>query len=107
MGRERPRCLRGVLRAERGKGQHKGGVVPSEKSKSDKKIETQRNDLAAEQKIMQPVVRTERVSAFFVHYYLACGHMVTMRKEDLKESSLSSIQCWACEEIRKKGFPST
>jgi len=76
--------------------------MPSKKRESDKK-----NNLAAEQEIMQPVVRRVRVSTFFVHCYLACGHMVTMREEDLKEkSSRSSIECWACEEANKKGRPS-
>jgi len=30
--------------------------------------------------------------------------MVTMDKEDLKESSPFSIECWVCEEARKKAF---
>ena len=74
------------------------------KSASDKKIETYQKKLTAEQKIMQPVLRTVRENSF-VHCYLACGHMITMHKEDLKESSSSSIECWACEEESKGGFP--
>jgi hypothetical protein len=62
--------------------------------------------MAAEQKIMQPVVRIVREGIFFVHCYLACGHMVTMRNEDLTESPPSSMKCWACEEASKKGRPS-
>jgi len=73
--------------------------------KFDKKIETHQNDVAAEQEIMQPVVRTVREGAL-VHFYFACGHLITMHKEDLEESSPSSIQCWGCEEASKKGFPS-
>jgi hypothetical protein len=57
--------------------------------------------MAAERKIMRQVVRTVRVSTFFVHCYLACGHMVTMHKED---PAPSSIECWACEEESKKGL---
>jgi len=30
--------------------------------------------------------------------------MVTTGKEDLKESSPFSIECWVCEEARKKAF---
>jgi hypothetical protein len=66
--------------------------------------------MAAEQKNMQPIVRTVRVSSFFVHCYLACGHMVTMPQEYLKESSPTSspasIECWACEEESKNGLSS-
>jgi hypothetical protein len=58
---------------------------------------------------MQPIVRTVRVSSFFVHCYLACGHMVTMPQEDLKESSPTSspasVECWACEEEAKNSLP--
>jgi hypothetical protein len=80
-------------------------MVPSKKSKPDKKIETPLKNLAAERKIMRSVVRTERQSPFFVHYYLACGHMVTMRNEDLaKSSSPFSLDCWVCKaEAEKKG----
>ena len=78
--------------------------MPSKKSASHKKIETHQKNLAAEQEFMQPVIRTVRESSF-VHCYLACGHMITMHKEDLDESSPSSIKCWACEEESKKGFP--
>ncbi len=60
----------------------------SKKRESAKKIETHRENLVAERKIMQAVVRTVRES-ILVHFYLACGHMVTMHKEDLKESSSS------------------
>ena len=38
--------------------------------------------MAAESKIMQPVVRTAREGTFFVHYHLECGHVFTMQKED-------------------------
>jgi hypothetical protein len=76
-------------------------AVPSRKSKSDKKTETHQKNLPAETKIMQPVVR-EAQEGILVHFYLACGHMITMRKEDLEESSPSSIECWACEEANKK-----
>jgi len=59
--------------------------------------------MAAKQKIMRRVVRTVGLSPF-VHFYLACGHMITMREEDLEENSPSSIECWACEEENKKGI---
>jgi len=59
--------------------------------------------MAAESKIMQPVVRTVREGTFFVHYHLECGHVFTMQKEDLAPSS---IECWVCEEESKKGLAS-
>jgi len=83
----------------------KGVAMPSKKRETEKKIETHRQTLLAEQKIIQPVVRTVRES-ILVHFYLACGHTITMRKEDLNESSPSSIECWGCEEASKNGFPS-
>jgi hypothetical protein len=52
--------------------------------------------VAAKSKIMRLVVRTVRESVF-VHFYLVCGHMITMNKEDVKETSPISIECWACE----------
>jgi len=78
--------------------------MPSKKRESDKKSETPQKKLAAEQKFMQPVIRTVREGSL-VHCYLACGHTITMHKEDLTESSLSSIECWACEEENKRALP--
>ena len=86
------------------KWQRKGRVLPAKKTASDKKIETHQRNLAAKQEILQPIIRTVRESSF-VHCYLACGHVITMHKEDLKESSPSSIECWACAEESKKRLP--
>jgi hypothetical protein len=52
-------------------------------------------------RIMQLVVRTVREIPF-VHFYLICGHMITMTNEDIKETSPISIECWACEEEADK-----
>jgi hypothetical protein len=61
--------------------------------------------MAAEQKIMRRVVRTVRESPF-VHFYLACGHMITLHQENpTEEKPTSSIECWACEEESKQGSP--
>jgi|NGEPerStandDraft_6_1074524.scaffolds.fasta_scaffold330393_1 hypothetical protein len=62
------------------------------------------NNLAAEKKIKRRIVSTVR-DGVFVHCYLACGHMITMAKDDLKGSP-PSIECWACEETTKNGVPS-
>jgi hypothetical protein len=53
--------------------------------------------VAGKSKIMQLVVRTVRES-IFVHFYLVCGHMITMINEEIKETSPIVIECWACEE---------
>jgi hypothetical protein len=58
--------------------------------------------MAAEPKIMRQVVRTARESQF-IHFYLACGHMITLQ-ENPTEKAASSIECWACEEESKKGL---
>jgi hypothetical protein len=76
-------------------------VQPMKKSKPDEKLEAHRKDAVAETRVMQPVLRMVQ-ERFFVHCYLACGHMVTMRKEQLAESFPFSIECWACEEESKK-----
>lgn len=78
--------------------------MPSKKPNSDNKNKTHQKELSSEQEFMQPVRHMVREGSF-VHCYLACGHMITMHKEDLKESSLSSIKCWACAEESKQGFP--
>ena len=85
------------------KWRRKDGLVPSKKSASNKKIETHQRDSAAEPKIKPSVIHIVREGSF-VHCHLACGHMITMHPEDLKESSTSAIECWACEEESKKGF---
>jgi hypothetical protein len=66
------------------------------------RIETHRNNLAGERKIMEQIVRTMRDSSF-VHCYLACGHMITTMANDDLKGSPPSIECWACEETIKQG----
>jgi hypothetical protein len=41
--------------------------------------------MAAEEKIMQPVVRTVRQGTI-VHCYLKCGHLITVHSEEFKEA---------------------
>jgi hypothetical protein len=72
-------------------------VVPLKKSESYRKIEAQRNKAPAERNVMRLVVRMVREEPF-VHCYLACGHMLTIHSDELKEPFPSSIECWACEE---------
>jgi len=60
--------------------------------------------MAAEPKIMRRVVRMVQESPL-VHFYLACGHMITLLQENPTEKLASSIECWACEEESKNGLP--
>ena len=53
--------------------------------------------MAAPRKIMQPILRTVH-DGVLVHCYLACGHLITLRKEDMHRPSPSEMECWACEE---------
>jgi hypothetical protein len=57
--------------------------------------------VAAKSTIMQLVVRTVR-DGVFLHFYLVCGHMITMTNKDIKETLPISIECWACEEEANK-----
>jgi len=43
---------------------------------------------------MREVVRLEEESGF-VHFYLACGHLITIGKGNLK-SQPAQMECWAC-----------
>ena len=93
--------LRGSLSAPSVHRAFQNVTEPHESSR----IDMHRNNLAAGQKIMRPIVRTVR-DLSFVHCYLACGHMITtMARDDLKGSP-PSIECWACEETVKQAFPS-
>ena len=76
-------------------------VPPLKKDNSDSKSGAHQNNAPAERKIMQSVVRRVE-EGIWVHFHLACGHMLTIHKSDFKESSLSSIECWACEEEESK-----
>ena len=77
--------------------------MPSKKTKSENETAAP-NDPPMERKIMQRVARTV-LEGPFVHFYLACGHMITLYQENPTEKPASSIECWACE-ASKKEFPS-
>ena len=44
---------------------------------------------------MQAVVRVAE-ELNFIHFYLACGHLVTIKKTDLPNKQLTEVECWAC-----------
>ena len=52
-------------------------------------------------KMMRKVVRVA-TDGILVHFYLACGHLITERKSDWLGKSPSEIECWACAEESKE-----
>jgi hypothetical protein len=50
---------------------------------------------------MQRVLRSVPESAF-VHFYLACGHLITMARGDLGTELPSVLDCWACAAERSR-----
>ena len=51
--------------------------------------------VASNPKIVRRVVRVE-TDGILVHFYLACGHLITERKKDVASRLSSEIECWAC-----------
>ncbi len=37
-----------------------------------------------------------------MHFYLDCGHLITVLKEDLSDASPPVIEGWACEQEEQK-----
>ena len=44
---------------------------------------------------VQPVLRSV-TDGIFVHFYLACGHLITIPTGDLAERLPRTLECWAC-----------
>jgi hypothetical protein len=44
---------------------------------------------------MQPVLRSV-TDELFVHFYLACGHLITIPKGEITGTLPRTIECWAC-----------
>jgi hypothetical protein len=55
------------------------------------------NNVAPKPKIVQTIVRSV-LEGTFIHFYLACGHLITAHKEDFKGKLPSVLECWACEQ---------
>lgn len=47
-------------------------------------------------KLVRAVVRTVSEGAL-VHVYLACGHLITVQRGDLKNAAPTEMECWACD----------
>jgi len=41
-------------------------------------------------------VRTVKEGTF-IHFYLACGHLITVQKDDLTGDLPTKMECWACD----------
>ena len=54
-------------------------------------------EASSDPKHIQPVMRSV-ADGIFIHFYLACGHLITISKSDVGERSPSTIECWACAE---------
>jgi len=57
--------------------------------------------VASKPKVVQAVVRAVTEGAF-VHFYLACGHLITIEKGELKGPSPAQMRCWACVRENEK-----
>jgi len=58
-------------------------------------------DMSSKPKVVQPVVRVVTENSF-VHFYLACGHLITIEKGELKGPLPAQIRCWACVQENEK-----
>jgi hypothetical protein len=41
----------------------------------------------------------------FAHLYLSCGHLLTVKKGDLKGERPKQMECWACAAQKGKSDP--
>ena len=57
--------------------------------------------MSSKPKAVQPVVRVVTENSF-VHFYLACGHLITMEKGDMKGALPVQMNCWACQRENEK-----
>lgn len=67
------------------------GIANQERDK-DRQAEPQ---AALTSTIVQAVTRVAEETSF-VHFYLACGHLVTIKKGDLPDKQPQKLECWAC-----------
>jgi hypothetical protein len=58
-------------------------------------------DVVSNPKVVRTVVRVVEDGAF-VHFYLACGHLITVRKDELKGALPRQMKCWACAQKNEK-----
>lgn len=51
--------------------------------------------------VVQAVVRVVE-EATFTHFYLSCGHLITVQKGELKGERPKQMECWACALEKEK-----
>ncbi|MFZ0704561.1 MAG: hypothetical protein WAM71_03075 [Candidatus Korobacteraceae bacterium] len=47
--------------------------------------------VSTSQRVLRSVAETT-----FVHFYLACGHLITISKSELEGALPGEMKCWAC-----------
>jgi hypothetical protein len=55
------------------------------------------HDTPPEQKFLRRVVNTT-TDGVLVYLHLACGHLVSERKNEVAKPIPSQVDCWACKE---------
>ena len=53
------------------------------------------HDPAPEQKFLRKVL-TVASDGVLLHFRLACGHLITQRKNDVSNPRPTHVDCWAC-----------
>ncbi|HVP53636.1 MAG TPA: hypothetical protein VMU45_01480 [Candidatus Eisenbacteria bacterium] len=53
------------------------------------------HDAAPEQKFLRKVLHVDS-DGILVHFRLACGHLITERKSDVRNPLPAYVDCWAC-----------
>lgn len=69
-------------------------VIPTPKA-AQQRLEKHSEESKPDLNSIQAVVRIAEESSF-VHFYLACGHLITIGKADLKGARPHEMDCWAC-----------
>jgi len=69
--------------------------------KWNSETEATRGEMSSKPKALQTVVRVVTENSF-VHFYLSCGHLITMEKGELKGPLPAQMSCWACLQEREK-----
>lgn len=63
--------------------------------------ERPRPNVTSKATVVQAVLHTVTEGSF-VHFSLACGHLITVEKGDLKGPLPTQMKCWACVQEKEK-----
>lgn len=77
---------------------HRRTVIPATPSEALQQLgkRHEESELDSNPKIVRSVVRTVKEGTF-IHFYLACGHLISVQKDDLKGDLPTKMECWACD----------